>query len=244
VPDSRFSVQLVKHSWWKVETAPAVRLLKRRVRQLLRKEAWHFTDVRHDVEMFGTWAVVSSALGPDSIVYSVGVGTEIDFDVALIERFGLQVHAFDPTPVAVEWITEQRLPAGFVFHPLGVAAHDGTAEFAARSTVTHYTSVPGNDAGAARVSRPVRRLHTLSASLGHERIDLLKLDVEGAEYAVLHDTLRRAIFPEQILVEFHHRFATIGKHRTEEAVAALRNAGYQIVYISPSGREYGFIRQG
>ncbi|HEU4560138.1 MAG TPA: FkbM family methyltransferase [Longimicrobium sp.] len=186
---------------------------------------------------------MTSGLGRDSIVYSVGVGTEIDFDLALIERFGLQVHAFDPTPVAVEWIGRQRLPAEFVFHPVGVAAHDGTAEFGARSTVTHYTSVAGNDAGAERVSLPVRRLDTLRAQLGHERIDLLKLDIEGAEYAVLHDMLEHGVYPDQILVEFHHRFATIGTPRTEDAVAALRSAGYYIFYISPSGREYGFIRE-
>ncbi|HEX6747773.1 MAG TPA: FkbM family methyltransferase [Longimicrobium sp.] len=194
------------------------------------------------MEKFGTWAIIASALGRDSIVYSVGVGTEIDFDLALIDRFGLQVHAFDPTPVAVEWVRAQRLPPGFVFHPVGVAAHDGTAEFGARSTATHYTTLAGNDAGGERVSLPVRRLASLGASLGHERIDLLKLDIEGAEYAVLHDMLERKLHAEQILVEFHHRFRTIGKSRTEQAVAALRDAGYRIFHISPSGREYGFVR--
>lgn len=244
MPGPGISVRAVKQSWRKVETAPAVRLLKRRVRQLLGKEAWHFRDVRRTVEMFGTWAIVPAALDRDSIVYSVGVGTEIDFDLALIERFGLQVHAFDPTPVAVEWIDQQSVPAGFVFHSVGVAAHDGTAEFGARSTVTHYTSVAGNDAGAERVSLPVRRLDTLRRCLGHERIHLLKLDIEGAEYAVLHDMLQHGVFPDQVLVEFHHRFSTIGRSKTEEAVTALRNAGYRVFYISPSGREYGFIRQG
>ncbi|GIS18490.1 MAG: hypothetical protein CM15mP120_04060 [Pseudomonadota bacterium] len=40
--------------------------------------------------------------------------------------------------------------------------------------------------------------------LGHDHLDVLKMDIEGAEYAVLDDMLQSNILPDQLLVEFHH----------------------------------------
>jgi len=33
-----------------------------------------------------------------AVVYSLGIGEDISFDLALIEKYGARVHAFDPTP--------------------------------------------------------------------------------------------------------------------------------------------------
>ena len=54
------------------------------------------------------------------------------------------------------------------------------------------------------------------ATLGHEMLDLVKLDVEGAEYDALSEMLRMDIFPTQVLVEFYHRFPGIGQRKTLE----------------------------
>jgi FkbM family methyltransferase len=39
--------------------------------------------------------------------------------------------------------------------------------------------------------------------LGHNRIDLLKVDIEGAEYTVLQDLIQERIPVTQILIDFH-----------------------------------------
>jgi hypothetical protein len=77
--------------------------------------------------------------------------------------------------------------------------------------------------------------------LGHYRIDLLKLDIEGAEYDVIRDMLVSSIDVRQLLVEFHHRFRGIGKGATAAALADLHRAGFRIFYISPHGREYALV---
>jgi FkbM family methyltransferase len=46
------------------------------------------------------------------------------------------------------------------------------------------------------------RVPDLVASLGIKKIELVKLDIEGAELPVLEDMLSNKIFPRQILVEF------------------------------------------
>jgi hypothetical protein len=42
-------------------------------------------------------------------------------------------------------------------------------------------------------------------------------------------------------VEYHHRFPGIGKRRTAESIAALRDLGYRIFGISETGREVCFV---
>ena len=186
-------------------------------------------------------------LGPQSAVYSVGIGRHVGFDVELIGRYGLTVHGFDPTPVSVAWVREQNLPAGFVFHEYGVAAHDGTARFyAPRSEGSaHYSSVPRDRDAAGRetVEGLVFRLATIARQLGHSRIDVLKMDIEGGEYEVIDDLAGGSVEADQFLVEFHHNYPSIPLARTLDAVRALRGAEYRVAHISPRGLEFLFLHE-
>jgi hypothetical protein len=78
--------------------------------------------------------------------------------------------------------------------------------------------------------------------LGHQKIDILKMDIEGAEYQVIEDLLKSGISVNQLLIEFHHRFPFVGVQKTKDAIKALNNAGYAIMAISRSGEEYTFIK--
>ncbi|GIS76398.1 MAG: hypothetical protein CM1200mP12_21170 [Gammaproteobacteria bacterium] len=46
------------------------------------------------------WGIDKSMIDSESVIYSVGVGSNIDFDLELIDSLGVTVHAFDPTPEA------------------------------------------------------------------------------------------------------------------------------------------------
>jgi len=189
------------------------------------------------------WRLCPRGLRPGSVVYSFGVGSDISFDRDLIERFGVLVHGFDPTPRSIAWVNSHELPARFVFHEYGVAGHDGTAAFSPpeNSGYVSYSVVPGRGQPAAAVEAPVYRLSTILKMLGHAHVDLLKMDIEGAEYAVMDDLLASGVRAGQILVEFHHRWREIGVERTREAVCKLNGAGYRLFAVSPSGAEYSFL---
>jgi len=75
------------------------------------------------------WCVLTDVLTTDSVVYSAGIGEDISFDVELIKRFGVHVHAFDPTPRSLAWLRTQKLPEGFQPHEYGLADRDGTLTF-------------------------------------------------------------------------------------------------------------------
>jgi FkbM family methyltransferase len=190
------------------------------------------------------WLVDPQGLDADSLVYSFGVGTEISFDLSLIARYGLTVHAFDPTPICLEWVQRQSLPRQFCFHDFGIADYDGTAQFTLNegTNTASYSLLDRPQARSQAVEGRVYRFDTIRERLGHTGIDILKMDIEGAEYGVIPDVLRSEVRVRQLLVEFHHRFPGIGRHRTREIVALLERHGYQIFYISQNNREYSFLR--
>lgn len=93
------------------------------------------------------------------------------------------------------------------------------------------------------VECPVQRLVTTMNQLGHTQLDLLKIDIEGAEYAVIDDMLQSRLNVRQFLVEFHHR---VGDRQSLEstriAIEELRRSGFRLFSVSSSGHEYSFIR--
>lgn len=233
-----------KRLWRRIETADPVWRAKRLVRQALGTELRYFPQLRTPKQRSGGWWFSPEGLSRGSIVYSLGVGEDIAFDLALIERFGASVHAFDPTPGAVEWVGSRQLPAGFHFHQVGIADFDGVAEFSAPVAEGNvcFTLLEREGGRGPSIEAEVRRLPTILAELGHDHIDLLKMDIEGAEYTVIPDLVRSGIPVRQILVEFHHRFRNVGNERTREAVELLLANDYRILHISASGREYSFVR--
>lgn len=194
---------------------------------------------------YGGWWVCPSLLHKAGIVYAVGVGTDISFDLGMIERFGVVLHAFDPTPHSVRWLQSQQLPPELVFHEVGLAGYDSQARFYVPKGANHVShSIVRQEHVSADVM-PVRvaRLTPLMRQLGHDHIDVLKIDIEGAEYAVIESLLRAQGPIGQLLVEFHHRFTGVGVARAEAAVAGLRTAGYRLFSVADSGEECCFVRR-
>jgi FkbM family methyltransferase len=193
---------------------------------------------------YGGYAVCPTGLGPDAVVYSFGVGCDVSFDQELIAACGVAVQAFDPTPRSVDWLKTQTLPESFVFHPWGIADFDGTARFHAPKDPTHvsHTLLDGGNVGTGAVEVPVFRLRTIMEKLGHDGIDILKMDIEGAEYGVLDDLLGTGIPVAQLLIEFHHGRSGIPLSKTQAAVDALELAGFRAFHASPSGYEFSFLQ--
>jgi FkbM family methyltransferase len=195
---------------------------------------------------YGGWAVILDALHPDSIVYSVGVGEDISFDLALIDRVGCAVHAFDPTPIAVDWIARQALPSRLLFHPVGLGALDEEVEFQIppiQGWHSYSLTAEPNAAQRGTVSCPIRKLTTLMSDFGHLHLDLLKMDIEGFEYPVIDDLALSQVRPSQLLVEFHHLLYTHTHQQTRDAVAKVLALGYDLFWVSDLGREYGFRKR-
>jgi FkbM family methyltransferase len=225
----------------------AYRHARRLLFALFGRDLWQPTQVQIQRVCLGNegarWCVYPGTLVESSVVYSLGVGHDASFDFELIQRFGVHIHAFDPTPSVSTWLHSRTLPPNFTFHPYGVADFDGTCRFypPKKAGQISHTVVDRGSAGAA-VDAPVHRLRTIMESLGHRELALLKMDIEGAEYRVLRDMLQCGLRVRQLLVEFHHRWPEIGLPRTKLAIQALNDAGYRIFSASSTGEEFSFIK--
>ena len=219
--------------------------------QIVGRDLRYFPQIRCRKEHIGSRyegkCVCLDNITPDSIVYSFGIGCDISFDLTMIERFGVNVYAFDPTSVSKEWLKTQNLPNEFHFFDCGVADYDGFAEFYPfwpDDSLTKHDFTILNPANAAKgiIQCPVYRLETLLNKQNHQKIDLLKMDIEGSEYTVIDDFLACGIEVDQLLVEFHHRFENVGLAATDRAIKSLNAKGFKIFNIESDGKEYSFIR--
>lgn len=188
---------------------------------------------------YGGWIVPAAAVQEDSICYCAGVGEDVSFDLALMERFGCEVHAFDPTPRAIEFVGRNAADVrGFHFHPVGIWERDEQLRFYAPSNPDHVShSVMNLQQTDSFFEAPCRSLPSLMKELGHARIDLLKLDIEGAEQRVLAAMLKEGVTARVLCVEFDE--ATLAwtperKQRIATTAESLASQGY--VLVAQEGR--------
>jgi hypothetical protein len=73
-----------------------------------------------------------------------------------------------------------------------------------------------------------RTLPTLMKLAGHERIDLLKIDIEGAEHRVLGSMLESAIRPVVICTEIDQ---PVSFRQLWSTLVRLRRGGYRLVAV-------------
>lgn len=222
---------------------------RRNVNVLIGKEVRAKAEYACNMSFLGSdacgWTICPDGIDAGSVVYSFGLGTDITFDVDMVEKFGTKVYGFDPTPGSIKFCKALCPPKGFILCEYGIGATNGMVTFFPpdNPNFISHTMVEGNYKKNKPIEVPVYRLGTIMRMLGHDHVDILKLDVEGAEYDVVEDAMRSGIYPGQILIEFHHRFKNIGVGKTKECIARLRGNGYRLFNVSGSGEEYSFIRR-
>ena len=192
------------------------------------------------------WVVDESLLNRESVIYSVGVGSNIDFDVELINSFGATVHAFDPTPRSIEWVKSQKLPKHFIFHPFGLSAENGHMDFfpPSKASSTHFSPIDRYGDTNNVVRAPVKDIDTIASELNHKEVDLLKMDIEGAEYEVIEALPKNRVAINQILIEFHHMYKGVPISKTVDAISTLSNLGFELFNISQRTYEFSFRKKG
>ncbi len=193
--------------------------------------------------------VCEDKLTNSSIVYSFGVGENISFDLELIKKYGLTVYGFDPTPKSIRFVNDQPKQVNYIFCPYGLSTTDGHMTFflpenSNKVSGTFYNRWKYNESIFKPIEVPVKKFSSIIKEFNHTRIDILKMDIEGAEYDVIDDILNSTIIIDQILVELHHRFPGISVEMTKRFVEKMNSFGYKISKISQSREEYSFLKVG
>lgn len=170
-------------------------------------------------------------------VVTVGVGRNVKWDAAMVGAYGTTHYGFDPTPRSVSFYAAnpERLPPGFSFHPLGLGVHDGLVEMElpAGNTDSYVpTSLLAPAAGRRRVRVPVFALATLLRVVGVEWVDVLKVDVEGAEGDVVQSWVDAGYSPpaDQVLMETHARFNGDDRTFVPRLINNMQTLGFRLFY--------------
>jgi FkbM family methyltransferase len=175
-------------------------------------------------------------LSSDSVVVDCGTGPDAELSKAMIDLFGSRCYGLEPTRrhhSALRALSE--LTSGRFTHlDCGVAAQNGRLVF--------YESLENVSGSVLADHVNVRRDETLTYEietvgidglfdlLGVAWIDLLKLDIEGAEYSALASAMPQSLARiGQMIVEFHdHCVSRYWPWHTRRLMRKLRTAGFSV----------------
>ena len=178
------------------------------------------------------WTIAGGGLGPASTVLCAGAGHDISFEKALLAAYGCKVILLDPSPTGIATVRRENIPAGQLrFLPVALAGQDGRLKFQAPEDFLEGSFRAESHGTETGLEFPTRSLVSLMNEFGFRHIDLLKMDIEGCEYAVLTNLLAERLDVRQICVEFHHgRAFGHSRNETIRAIFRLRRAGYDLVH--------------
>ncbi|MFX1282131.1 MAG: FkbM family methyltransferase [Promethearchaeota archaeon] len=188
---------------------------------------------------YGGWVIPINLLDKESICYCIGVGEDISFDLELINRFSCQVYAFDPTPRAIKYIKKNfsKIP-NFHFYDIGLWSSDVELKFFAPRNPLHVSYSILNLQGTRKFFiASCKRLSNIMKDLGHQHIDLAKLNIEGAEYEVLESIIEDRLEIKILCVEFHQPMPL---SKVRDMIRKLINRKYDLVNIDKWN--YTFIK--
>lgn len=189
---------------------------------------------------YGGWTVPVNLLNERSICYCVGVGIDASFDFALADRFGCSVFSFDPTPKAIAYMERAQYDRTLLrFLPIGVWNKDTELRFfsPANSEETSHSVFDLHGTGKYFTAE-CRKLSTIMQNLGHEHIDLLKLDIEGAWRKVIQNIVDEHISISILCVELDSP-TTLA--RVIRVIRALSSIGFVLVHFEKDN--YLFVKK-
>jgi FkbM family methyltransferase len=171
------------------------------------------------------WPVCPKLLeNPNCVVYAVGIGMFPEFDAILADKYGCEVHSFDPSPTGRDAIAKLKssgkMPPNMRDHDLGISDRDGELTVYASLTGVMFTkecTERNVDASANKtcadsaVTFPVKTIATVMKELGHTHLTMLKVDTEGGEE---HDFMEWSLSGvlarvDAVCAEFHY-YSTFG----------------------------------
>jgi len=240
------SVISVKH----IKLINIMSILKTLVAQFLRVYPKFKINRRVKIEThgygYGAWSIVENSLSDRSVVYSFGVGKNVDFEVSLFDKYRCRILMFDPTPDSISFINDLKLDSKLEFIPRGISNRNGIVKFYSpliEDGVSFSVFQNKNCQNDHYVSVEMRSLDSFMSEFNHKKIDLLKLDIEGIEYDVITDILNKRIDITQIIVEFHHGiYDNLDARMTERIITLLKSADFNLCHASNSCREFLFYK--
>lgn len=143
-------------------------------------------------------------LNQDSIVIDVG-GYVGDFAASLVERYGCQVFVFEPHPEFYKKCVERFSETGSVrVFDFGLSDTDGEFDLSDDKDGSSFENQ--KNSSQAGITCKLRRFSTVVSELGIERVDLIKLNIEGGEYPLMKHIIEQGMTDsiDDFQIQFHN----------------------------------------
>jgi FkbM family methyltransferase len=180
--------------------------------------------------------IFRSGLNSNSIIVDVGCGYEADFSRFMMANFGAQCFGIDPTEKHKNALMQLAAESEgrFEYFQNAVSSKSGEMQFyeienrESGSLLADHTNIM-KDVTISYVVRSVT-LREIPKMIDHENIDLIKLDIEGAEYDLFENITIEDLNPyHQIYIEFHHKSVKSKSFRdTEKVIRTLRENNFSV----------------
>ena len=191
--------------------------------------------------------IYRDTLDNSSVIIDVGCADDADFSLHMIDKYGLEAYGVDPTRKHRTSLSqlEEKMAGRFTHLPLAVSAKNGTITFhesannQSGSILNDHTNVMRDAVNSYDVESVT--LQRLTDRINKPQVDLIKLDLEGAEYDLLKDIKEEDLRPfRQIYIEFHHHCTSHTITETKEIVKAICAMGFDV--FSLDDHNYIFYR--
>jgi FkbM family methyltransferase len=184
----------------------------------------------------------------NSVFIDVGCGYKAELSQYLIDKYHLTAYAVDPTEKHAQALKElvDRFSPHFIHLPYAITSTNKEMDFF--ETLDHESgSILGDHCNIVkdRIRKykvQGKNISSLIKELGLVKVDLLKLDLEGAEYELIDCLTVEDLTPvNQLFIEFHHHaFKRIHRKNTRKAVSAIKSLGFNA--FSLDSNNYLFYR--
>jgi len=194
---------------------------------------------------YGGFYICPIEINSNSLIYSFGIGEDISFDIGLINLYNCNVFAFDPTPKSIEFIKINSPIKNFYFNAFGISNISEETFFLLPNNKNHVSGslIKHDNVNIMnKILVQMKCFNDIIKFYNHEKISILKMDIEGSEYDVIHDILKSNILIDQIIIEIHERFFKNGKQKTKSLIKLLNQYSYKLFAISDSFEEISFIK--
>lgn len=179
---------------------------------------------------YGGWLIPeNNNLDENSIIYSGGVGEDISFDIKLNSKYKSKIILIDPTKKAINHFNECKkyfenkknkfkgniqkdyykeienenpILNNFTYINKGLWNKKDKLKFYKQENKEYVSQSLINGMFSNNYDIvDVNSIKNIMKELNHKKIDLLKLDIEGAENIVLEQMLDDKIYPKYLCIE-------------------------------------------
>jgi FkbM family methyltransferase len=179
------------------------------------------------VDLIEKHSFIADYLSADSRVIDLGANKG-GFSMEIIRRYGCHVVGVEPVPALV---VAMPVHVRFALEQAAITSGEDSVIIHINSTVC-ASAVIAED-GATPVRVPGTTLGRLMEKHGIERVDLLKVDIEGAEIPLFESASDADLLRvDQITVEYHDFIEPQLLEPTQRADARLRGLGFQQLKFS------------